>query len=424
MAAKGTAWLLFTDLIWIVGPDYQQARPEFEYMMQDALKLGAVTDKDISFPKEGACRMVTSTGCIVETKTAADIMKLAGKAPGLVLMVEAAQASFEAFLKLRGRVAEKRGLLMLGGTLEESSQWYVDLYNLLQGENVYGGRSYSVPSWANLGVYPGGMVDQEILLLKRTLPESLFMERHAAKPRKSSLLVHPEFDFTVHVDSRYEYDPNLPVVLTIDPGYAGAYAIVATHIVGNTLWAFDEVYVQRPETGTLKMVDDCRARSWWRNVEDIVIDVAAHSANLSDGKSVAAHWLEQTKRDKLNNGRGILPRGRRVGIQDGIDRYRIFLGNAKFPESVRCHYHPRCSQTINEHQLYRYPKVSRFGGDRSKPIDKNNHGLKAMVYLIVDKFGYYDGPPPVTQVRMALNTGRRSMLFSPQSVELPPEFVE
>lgn len=424
MSALGTSCLLFSNLIWIVGPDFQQARPEFEYMMLDAVKLGAASEKDISMPKEGPCMFVSSTGCVVETKTAADVMKLAGKAPNLVLMTEAAQSSFEVFLKLRGRVAEKRGLLMLGGTLEESSQWYVDLYNLLQGENVYGGKSYSVPSWANLGVYPGGRLDPEIVLLERTLPESLFLERHAAVPRKSSLLVHPEFDFTVHVDSKYEYSPDLPVVLAIDPGYAGAYAILACHVVGRDIWAFDEVYLQRPETGTLKMIEDCRKRNWWTNVDDIVIDVAGYSANLSDGKSVASHWLEQTKADKLNGGRGIMPRGQRVGIQDGIDRYRIMLGNPKNPDTARLHYHPRCAHTINEHQLYRYPKRSSFThSDAKRPIDRNNHGLKAMVYLIIDKMGYYDGAPPATQIRMALSNENLKR-YGGTSEKLPAEFME
>ena len=213
-----------TSVVELIGPDYEQARPEFENVTRWLMDLGGLQEKNWSFPKEGKCSALTETGCLIETKTSEDVRKIAGRAPGLAIMTEAAQQTYDIFLKIRGRVAEKRGLLLMTGTLEEGSQWYADLYNQFQVPNEYGGRSYSVPSWANIGVYPGGENDPEMRSLKAIMPESLFLERHAAIPRKPSLVVHPEFDHLHHVSDQFEYNPYLPVVLAIDPGFAGAYS--------------------------------------------------------------------------------------------------------------------------------------------------------------------------------------------------------
>lgn len=420
---EGTCWALgFTDLIWIVGPDYTQARPEFENIAQDLFKLGALTDKNYSMPKEGACSALTETGCLIETKTAEDVRKLAGKAPGLVLMVEAAQQSYDVFLKLVGRVAEKRGLLFMSGTLEEGAMWYADLYNLFQSPNVFNGRSYSVPSWANLSVYPGGFDDPEIQRLRNVLPEALFRERHEAIPRKPSNLVFPEFEIPAHVSEHYEFVPELEVFLAIDPGFAGAYAVNACHVVGDKLWSFDEIYEVRPETGTDKIINIARQRPWWRSVSRIVMDIAGNAASLTNGQSVAAMWHTETKRDKIGGEQGLYPVGQKVGVTDGIERYRKFLGNAQHPATIRVGYHPRCEGSIREHHEYRYPKrrASINRADSERPVDAHNHAIKAMTYLMVDRFGYYDGPPPVTQVTMYSNY--HTSLTSTREVVLPPEF--
>lgn len=420
---EATAWSHgFTDLIWFVGPDYEQARPEFENVTTWLQLNGVLRDGNISFPKEGKCIAETDTSCVIETKTSEEVRKLASKAPGLVVMCEAGQQGYDTFLKLRGRVAEKRGLLMMTGTLEEGATWYSDLYRAFQLDNAFNARSYSVPSWANLGVYPGGENDPEIVALRNVLPKDLFLERHAAIPRKPSYIVFPEFTHLAHVSEALDYVPELPVFLAIDPGFAGAYAVLACHILGGKCWAFDEIYAVRPDRGTDSIVDACRRHDWWPKVERIVIDVAARAANLTDGKSVSSMWQEATMRDKIGGERGLYPVGQSVGILDGIDRYRRFLGNPDKPDSVRLGYHPRCINAIGEHALYRYPKrrTNIIRSETERPVDAHNHAIKAMTYLIVDRYGYMDGEPPATAVRMYSQYARHDQ---EEEVELPPEFV-
>jgi len=428
---EALAWAVgFTDLIWLIGPDYEQARPEFENVTRWLMDLGGLQEKNWSFPKEGKCSAMTETGCLIETKTSEDVRKIAGRAPGLAIMTEAAQQTYDIFLKIRGRVAEKRGLLLMTGTLEEGSQWYADLYNQFQVPNEYGGQSYSVPSWANIGVYPGGENDPEMRALKSIMPESLFLERHAAIPRKPSLVVHPEFDHLHHVSDQFEYNPYLPVVLAIDPGFAGAYAVLACHVLGRKILCFDEIYETRPDRGTDYIIELARQRPWWKGtvddrpgIERIVMDVAGKSGNAVKGKSISAMWHEATMSDRIGGERGIVPVGKFVSILDGIDRYRRFLGNVKNPDSVRVGYHPRCVHSIKEHLDYRYPK-RRMSINRAiseKPVDAHNHSIKAMVYLIVDQFGFYDGEMPVTKIENAYNP--RNAWLEQSSAGLPAEFI-
>lgn len=430
---EGSVWAHgFTDLIWLVGPDYEQARPEFENITTWLLSTGALSERNLSFPKEGKCTAITDTGCTIETKTSDDVRKIASKAPGLAIMCEAAQQTYDTFLKLRGRVAEKRGVLLLVGTLEDGSQWYADLYQQFQSENPFDGRSYSVPSWANLGVYPGGENDREMKALRAIMPKALFLERHAAVPKKSSLVVHPEFEHLHHVSDRFEYNPNFPVTLAIDPGFAGAYAVLACHIIGKKIICFDEIYEVRPEHGTDYIIELARKRAWWKastddspGIERIVMDVAGKSGSAQTGKkSVSAMWQEATKNDKIGGEHGLTPVGKYVTILDGIDRYRRFLGNTDNPDSIRVGYNPRCVSTIQEHNDYRYPKrrMTINRGESEKPVDAHNHSIKAMVYLIVDQFGFFDGEPPVTSVEN---------VFAPpdpwreqSSAGLPREFID
>ena len=114
-------------LFWIVGPDYEQRRPELQYVIDS---LYAVDDiKTMSGPARGPCVVVTKTGSRIVTKSARSPERLAGEAPDGILLCEAAQCNYEVYLRLRGRVAEKRGWLSLSGTFEGSQNWYAEKFN-------------------------------------------------------------------------------------------------------------------------------------------------------------------------------------------------------------------------------------------------------------------------------------------------------
>ena len=76
------ARLPWSPLVWLIGPDYEQARPEFSYILEDLLAVDAIESvRDVSQPRVGPWWLRTRGGIEVVTKTSADVKKIASKAP-------------------------------------------------------------------------------------------------------------------------------------------------------------------------------------------------------------------------------------------------------------------------------------------------------------------------------------------------------
>jgi hypothetical protein len=358
-------------LYWIVGPTYELCRPEFSYVNDALKKAGVVLES--SFPAQGACSLVTLWHAKVETRTAEDVRKLAGLAPDGILMSEAAQQSWDAYSRLRGRLSEKRGWLWMSGTFEGSMSWYADLWRRWQGENAEHGRSFSIPTWSNRAVFPGGRVDPEIIALERTYPADMFQERCGAVPCPPATLVFREFSYQDHVSHDAAYDPELPVELAVDPGYAGAYAVLALQEQDGLIFMIDEVYLTA--TVAEDVIAECERREWWEAVTGGVIDVAGRQhAGLPSHVEI---WREKA---------GLYLSSNRVKVVDGINRLRTFL---REPGSgvPRLLINPRCTGLLAEFGKYRYQAVVENRPVREEPIDRDNHSLKALGYWLYARFG-------------------------------------
>src|SRR5690606_39648731 len=69
--------------------------------------------------------------------------------------------------------------IFFSGTFEGAYGWYADLWNRWQGPNDDGGKSFSLPTWTNRAVYPGGREDPEIKRQESLMPPDLFQERRS-----------------------------------------------------------------------------------------------------------------------------------------------------------------------------------------------------------------------------------------------------
>ena len=374
-------------LIWIVGGIYEMAKPEFGYAFADLQKLGLV-DKSY-LPRLGS-QEAHGPGYRMVTKSSDDVLRIAAEAPDFVLMCEAAQQTLETFLRLRGRVAEKRGYLIASGTFEGSLGWYPERWRRWQHDNPDNGVSFSMPTWSNIYIYPGGLGDPEIKALKATYPPAMFQERFGAVPCPPSTLVFPEFRWDVHtqediVDDWENFDGEIEIA--VDPGYNNPYAVLAIWRTDDMIRVVDEIY-QKFTLGEhiIRMAQGSR---WWRHVRGGVIDVTGRKHEAQ--KSQIEIWEELT---------GLHLRSQFVPIEDGISRYRSFLDNPGYGVEAdqigtpllgpRIIYDRRCTNSIVEHGKYKYRDVreNRSTAGMEKPIDANNHALKAMSYYLVDVFGY------------------------------------
>jgi hypothetical protein len=376
----GMMFWLGAKLIWLFGADYQETSQEYGYCIRNASKLGILKFASKNFnPGE----ITLSTGCIIKTLSGTDVTKIGREAPDYIGGCEAAKFDFTTYLRLKARLAERRGYFGYTGTMEGSLGWYPEKFQegRIASDDF---ASFSIPSWSNLAIFPGGRQDTEILKLERELPEELFLERFGGIPCPPAGLVFKEFKTTHHVK---EFDlVDAPVYLWIDPGYAGAYAVEVIQIVGDNVYVVDEIYEQNLVTE--EIIQIANKKPWWKNVAGGVIDIAARQHQAMP--AVAEIW-----RDKAE----LVLRSQKVGIIEGIERYRTFLKVNPLTNEPQIFIAPHCKGIISEHggcpnpftgqtATYRY-KTDKDGMVISEePEDKNNHGIKAIIYGLVDRFGY------------------------------------
>lgn len=375
-------WLVLTgekDLVWLVASDYELARPEALHLLEQYGGIGLVNANTAQTPTNGSWTMWSRRGTQITTKTSIDVRKLAGVAPVAVVMCEGAQQGYDSYIRCRGRVSQRRGPLIMSGTQEGSRGWYADLYYEWQtGKNGAGGKSFSMPTWSNLASFPGGRNDPEILALERTLPEDVFRERYGGVPCPPGNLVLREFNVKTHASKPCPFDPNMPVQVWIDPGYAGAYAVLAVQSHGREFWVIDEVY--KTAWVVHDVIDECRERPWWGNVAFGVIDVAGRQH--AGQESQIEVWLRYANVRLFSQ---------QVPILGGIERYRTYLRDPASGEAL-IYFDPRCVNTIKEHGLYQYPKSRERTHETEIPIQANNHAISAIIYGLVSNVGLVQRP--------------------------------
>ena len=369
-------------LFWLVAADYERTRADFEYLVDDFARLGLLKEAS---KRVDPGHLVLADGTRIETKSAKDPRTLAMRAPNGILGCEASQLDLETFYRLRGRCAPKRGWLFLSGTFEGSLGWYPQMFTAWANGADKDARAYSLPSYTNVHLYPGGATDPEILRLRDFSSDDFYMERIEGKPSPPQGLVFPEFRPDAHI-ADVEYEKDVPVHLWMDPGYAGAYAIEVIQVKGAQIQVIDEIYEQGLVTAD--MIDIAMSRPWWPDVQFGVIDVGGtqHQAMASP----AEMWLNQA---------GLYLSSQKVRINEGTERLKGWLKIDSKTHAPRLVIAPHCHGILSEFGVVPNPfdgqtRAYRWKTDRDGnivgdvPEDKNNHGVKALIYGLVDRFGY------------------------------------
>lgn len=379
-AAEIAACVPWCDLVYLVGQTYDNTHPEFNYLVEMLMTLGALDLAAVHQPKQGSWEMTTITGCRIVTlsveRGAASIIAR-GEQPDIIALAEAGIiSSYGVFLSAVRRARRKRGRVILVGTLKDDFGWYASLVDELQAPgNPWRGETVNLPAWTNTHLYPGGRDDPEILYLEATMPHDEFLRTVAAEKVPSRALVFPEFSYAEHVRP-CAFNPELPVYIWIDPGYfPSAYAVLAVQIYGPEVWHFDEIYLNHHYHE--QVIKICQERPWWGNVRRAVIDFAGRGHQAD--RSAEEVWTQLT---------GLKPRSQPVDILSGIARHRSFLG-----PTPRLFHDPKCAGTLAEYKQYKRPTDRDGHPTGDMPKDEHNHAMKAIAYGLVDRFGFVERRP-------------------------------
>lgn len=378
-------------LCWLVGPDYEQARPEFGYLLQWYTDMGLVNKRSVTYPSRGPCRFrveFSDSWFDFATKSGGDPISLASYAPDVLVMCEAAQQPHEVFLKCLERATQKSAPVILVGTFESSLGWYPELWERWQDENEEGGESFSWPTWSNVRVFPGGKSDEKLEQIRVSMPDDLWQERYGAIPCKPKGLVFPQFDRKKHVKKLEElYDPSYPVELWVDPA-THTYACLFVQVQGNKVVVLDEVYEK--DSIAQDVIPKVMEVRWWPEIRDGVIDIAAKQRQ--GNKSQIQVWEEELKRY------GTHPvRWRMNYWKEEVWRQAISLRLAPPTGEPLLffadHLNGRVRQDgiamglMGELLTYKWPKIVEGRSLTTRPIKQNEDALSALGYGLLAHFG-------------------------------------
>ncbi len=382
------------DLCYIVGDTYDNCTPEFTYLSRYFHLLEEVTGSKIIMrekqPPSGQSRSSLDLKIhdqhkkivtISTQRKGGDALSRKGEAPDIALLVEFAILGYDVYLAAVARVAEKRGRVILSGTFGDDSGWQAEMWRRWKGENEEGGQSFSIPTWSNDRIFPGGWDDPEIKRLRAIYAHAEFMRRFGAEPQRPATLVFGDFSFEKHVRDFVDYDPGLPVELAIDPGYGeSSYAVLAIQTAGNIVFVFDEIHIQG-HTGEEVIALARKKWKWFDRVKGGVIDFAGRQHHAA--RSQVEVWQGEA---------GIYLRNQQVPLEAGRLRLQSFLLPDPLTKMPRIFFSPRCKKTCAEFTKYVWRNTPEERLGNAKPIDRHCDSIKALIYTLVDHFGYVEWP--------------------------------
>ena len=376
-------------LCWLVSKDYEGNRAEFEYIADDFGRLGMLAPNGVS-KRIDPGQIILADGSRIESKSAADAANLRMRAPHIIIACEASTLDFNTYERMRGRVGSKKGKLFMSGTFEVGSVgWYPQLWNEWQA-GIGDRRSFSLPSPSN----PHAWDSDEIASIKEDSSDAYFQERILGIPVPPKGMVFArDFSPDIHIKD-VQYEPGVPVHLWVDPGYAGAHAVEAVQIVKvgefDQVRVFDEIYEQKI---TQDIVDIVRTKEWFKDVSFGVIDIAGwqHQAMTPPAQVWQAPFPV---------GIGLYMHSKKVqNVNDADDRLKSFLKPHPIFGEPRIVFSPKCKGILSEFGVAGNPfngqtLVYQHNIDRdgnvvgTKPLNENNHGIKAVEYGLIHNFGY------------------------------------
>lgn len=370
-------------LYWLIGEDYSMCRGELEYIVGFLKEMNDFDERGSSLPKRDQSVVITKHGGRFETKTARDPRKLGVVAPRGILGCEAGVWTQETYLRAIGRLAEKRGWGLFSGSFESSYSYYAGVWMAAIDHPMPEEAAFSLPTWSNLAIFPGGRTDPEILRLEARFPKARFMERFGGVPSKPSGTVFHLFSTVDHVKPRTR-NPEIPIQLWVDPGYIHPYAILAVQIVDGIVHVLDELFLFRHTHQ--QAIAATKAKPWFSQVERVVIDVASRK-ETTDGPSGETTWERLTS----------LPvRAEYHLVKDQISRVTDFLSLNRIIVD------PQCRGLIAEMgggpphpdfpgmTPWKYNVNSDGSVNVDKPTDKWDDACKALAYGLIHNFGLVD----------------------------------
>mgnify|MGYP006403758069 CR=1 FL=1 len=369
-------------IVWVVAPSYQTSEKIFRQVYENlVIKLGykpsqySAKEQVLKFDWEGGISELRG-------KSAEHPSGLIGEGCDLVVVDEASKVpNFKRIWEMyvRPTLSDKKGNAIMISTPDGFSYFY-ELYQLGQTDKNW--YSFNSPSWFNHYAFPEGEADEDLVEARRTLSKDIYRQEFGAEFTALAGRVYDEFDRDLDVGN-FSYDPNLPVILSVDFGYRMPSALFfQAYRKGQTQdWhinIIDEVaHIKNLKVSQFaKLIMEKRYR-----ITRCYGDPAGYQMQSSVGQGEAELFRQATGlyvyalRDKTSR-----------SIASGISHVRNFICNVN--DDRRLHINKKCVNVINDIESYRYQDQKDGTDLKEVPIKDglHDHSMDALRYYFVNQF--------------------------------------
>ncbi|MEA1925858.1 MAG: terminase family protein [Patescibacteria group bacterium] len=249
---------------------------------------------------------------------------------------------------VRPCLTDSRGHALFISTPKGFNHFY-DLFNKGETDTGKDFKSFHFTTYDNPHIPPPEIEDA-----KKELTPDRFAQEYMADFRKATGLVYPEFDRERHVcDSDIRLPEFTRRVCGVDWGWTNPAAIL---------------YICEDRDANYWIVDEWYHRQ--RTTEQIIQKTKMYKPNEVYPDPAEPDRIDQMLNERLN------VREVSKDIENGINRVRELF------KSGRIKILPHCSNLILELETYHYPEETGEKNERELPVDKDNHAVDALRYVL------------------------------------------
>lgn len=338
-----------------IAPTYQQARDIAWQMLIKELRPTRLNESRLEFKIKDS---------LIQLRGWEAIETLRGQAFDFIVIDEVAMMrnfwlNWEEVI--RPTLTDRKGQVMFISTPKGFNHFY-DLFNKQDPDF----KSFHFTSYDN-----PYLPVEELDKAKEELPENRFAQEYLADFKKTEGLTFPEFNRDKHVTISFP-EKYTDKIAGIDFGWVNPASIIPIGIDQDEgFWIREEWYHSRKTT------------------EELIERAKLYTGTTKyypDPENAEA--VEKCRRAGLNV---------RLPVKDivaGVDHLKeLFKQN-------RIHIHPECKNLIWELETNHYPDEKPDKNTPEKPVDKDNHAIKALIYaLYTNKPELPERPDPVWENR-------------------------
>lgn len=360
---------------WCVGPSYALAEKEWEYLVADLERLGAMeyATRVIDGP---AKRLEFSNGSKIWTKSAETPRSLLGDEVDWMIIGEASQIDVRVMQRfLRARLGSRLGRQVIP-TTPAGLGWVKELW--LKGQIS---RSAAVTEWESTTeswkfsvIENPTFSEREYLAAKAEMPAPEFSEQYDGNFTTMTGRVFPMFRDDLIVDG--DVPPQLrdaPVYRTLDFGYTSPTCCLwvvfdrfgTAGAPPNTYWFVAELYQRK--LGVHELAAAMEAHEWSRTPRQQ--STIGDMADLQKRTQLSTYGIECKPEVSRLAGGKLVPIDK--AIEAGLSTVRTIMHQG------RIRVHASCVNLIRELRAYVYEENSELPA-----ADQDDHAIDPMRYLL------------------------------------------